>query len=330
MIIKLEDEPLDILKDCYEVLNIYIFEPKKLASKLKEIGKLFCLSYIKAYIHTFIKTFEDKEPKFKNPEKIIKVIIRDNSVYKMIRIYIYKILYYNFGIDIFINQEMVNKYKLKDYKDFSEFIKINELCSIYKDDYQIVTLKDDYYEQANKVIEKYQKDKFKNLIKKIDFYIAEFGIDNFYIISYNLILSKLQNENPDINIKVFKNICEPLFKENKLLFKAIELFYKPTKYEDIKRSFKINSNNIKAILFGYRYCLNTLSLKKTKGIYFPLYDNNYLNFLKNQFYPGNDTEPNNVYSSNINHFRTKPNEGCYVCLCKNGGYYHCIKSGFPT
>ena len=28
--IKLEDEPLDILKDCYDVLNFYIFEPKKL------------------------------------------------------------------------------------------------------------------------------------------------------------------------------------------------------------------------------------------------------------------------------------------------------------
>ena len=35
MIIKLENEPLDILIDCYDVLNIYIFEPKKLVFKIK-------------------------------------------------------------------------------------------------------------------------------------------------------------------------------------------------------------------------------------------------------------------------------------------------------
>ena len=32
-------------------------------------------------------------------------------------------------------------------------------------------------------------------------------------------------------------------------------------------------------------------------------------YLKEQFYPGNDTESNNVYSSIINHFRTKSNKG---------------------
>ena len=90
--IKLEDEPLDILKDCYEVLNFYNFEPKKLDSKLKEIGKLYCLGYIKSYIHTFVKTFEDEKPKFNDPNKIINAINGDNPIYKMIRIYIYKLI----------------------------------------------------------------------------------------------------------------------------------------------------------------------------------------------------------------------------------------------
>ena len=51
--------------------------------------------------------------------------------------------------------------------------------------------------------------------------------------------------------------------------------------------------------------------------------------MENQFYPGNDTKPNNIYSSIVEHFKKKPNEGCYVCLCKEGGYYHSVKSGFP-
>jgi hypothetical protein len=38
---KIEDEPLDILKECYDVLYLYIFEPKKLAQNFKEKGKDF-------------------------------------------------------------------------------------------------------------------------------------------------------------------------------------------------------------------------------------------------------------------------------------------------
>ena len=105
----------------------------------------------------------------------------------MIRIYIYKILYNRFGADIFIDQEMVDKYKLKDYKDYSRFIQINELNNLYKIDYQITTLNYYYYEKAYKIIENYQKNDFMNRIKKEYFDIEEFGIDNFYIISYNLI-----------------------------------------------------------------------------------------------------------------------------------------------
>jgi len=330
VIIKLEDDPLDILIDCYEMLNSYILEPKKLSSKLKEIGKLFCLGYIKAYIHIFITTFEDEEPKFNKPKKIIDVINGDNPIYKMIRIYIYKILYNNFGINVFINNNMINKYRLKDYKDFNNFIKTEELNNIYKIDYQIRSLKDEYYEESNEVIEKYKKDNFNTPIKINDFDIEEYGVDNFYIISYNLLLSNLEKENSDSKANFFKNICVPLFKKNnELLFKAIQLFYDPKKYEKIKTKYDINSNNIKAILFGYRYCLNELSSQKEKGIYYPLYTDDYLTYLKEQFYPGNDSKFNYVYSKIIDHFMTKPNEGCYVCLCRAGGYYHSVKSGFP-
>ena len=47
-----------------------------------------------------------------------------------------------------------------------------------------------------------------------------------------------------------------------------------------------------------------------------------------KFYPGNDTKDNLIYSDIVNHFKTKPEEGCYVCLCE-GCYYHSVPSGFP-
>ena len=50
--------------------------------------------------------------------------------------------------------------------------------------------------------------------------------------------------------------------------------------------------------------------------------------MKDKLYPGNDTKFIKAYSDVINHFKSKPNEGCYVCLC-NEKFYHSVPSGFP-
>lgn len=86
--------------------------------------------------------------------------------------------------------------------------------------------------------------------------------------------------------------------------------------------------SIKPILFGFRYCLNDLFFNNKRGIYYPIYANNNIDYLKTQYYPGNDTKLNLVYSNIINHFKNKLNEGCYVCICKKW-YYHSVPSGFP-
>ena len=317
LIVKLDNIPLDIFKNCYEFLDKYIFKPKELNSqKLLDICKLFCISYIKSYIYIFIKSFEEKEnPKFSDADKIIDEINGNNPIFKMIRIYIYKILYNNFGVEVFIKESMIKKYKLKKYVDFTKFIQIKQLNDIYKIEYSIRTIEDEKYDEAKIKIEKFKSDDcFSTKIRQSDFDLEEFGIDNFFIISYNLILSNLQMENEDLdyNNEFFSNICKPLFSDDKnyeLLYKAIQLFYDPERYASIKRNFNFNSKNIKTILFGYRYCLNELFNKKTKGIFYPLYGDEFLYYLENQFYPGNDTKSNNIYSSILEHFKKKPNEG---------------------
>ena len=339
LIVKLDNIPLDIFKNCYDFLYVYIFKQKELNSqKSIEICKLFCISYIKSYIHIFIKSFEEKENlKFQDADKIINVINGNNPIYKMIRIYIYKILYNNFGVEVFIEERMIDKYKLKKYAGFTEFIQIKQLNDMYKIEYSIRTIKDEKFNEAKIKIEKYKSNNcFSKKLDLDDFDLEEFGIDNFFIVSYNLILSNLQmyNQDLDYNTDFFINICQPLFSNDddyddyKLLYKAIQLFYDPKQYASVKRNFNFNSKNIKAILFGYRYCLNELFNKKKNGIFYPLYDDDHLEYLKNQFYPGNDTKSNKVYSSIVEHFKKKPNEGCYVCLCSEG-YYHSVKSGFP-
>ena len=56
-------------------------------------------------------------------------------------------------------------------------------------------------------------------------------------------------------------------------------------------------------------------------------------YLKERFYPGSDTKEEPYYDLYYNiekHFKQKPNEGCYVCLCDhNQGYYHSIPLCFP-
>ena len=128
----------------------------------------------------------------------------------------------------------------------------------------------------------------------------------------------------NINSNFYHNICKPLFIRNKLLSKAIELFYDPNKFEEIKDCFHINSDNIISILFGYRYILNELSSENQNGIYYSIYKKSNFNYLKEKLYPGNDTEYNREFSKIVEHFKT--NESCYICLCKKYSYHVFLKS----
>jgi hypothetical protein len=155
----------------------------------------------------------------------------------MIRIYIYKILYNKYKIDAFINPESINKYKLKDFKDFDKLNKPDELNNIYKIDYEVNTLKYEDFQSSNKKIEKYRKDQFKKKISTNDCDVKGYGIDNFYVISFNLILSDLKRDNftSEINNNFYNNVCKSLFGKTSLITKAIELFYDPKNMKKLKR-----------------------------------------------------------------------------------------------
>ena len=324
----LDEEPLDIFKDAISYLVDYSEKKENKEYKNKEFCKLFCLGYIKTFCFIFIKMFDAKEPKWKLPDNVINVLNGDNNVCKMIRLYIYKILYNEYYIDFFYKKDNIQKFKLEEYKDFASFIQNKELNNIYKIDYKIQTINNEKYEVSYKAIEKSKKDKFKNKITKIQFNIEDFGIDNFFIASYNSTLSYLQTESSEINENFYKNICRPLFEGKKTLLKALELFYEPHKLKEIKSRYKINSKNIKPFLFGYRYCVNILWNETAKGIYYSLYDGTNINYLREKLYPGNDAKSNQVFSDVINHFKNYPKEGCYVCLCAQG-FYHRVPTGFP-
>ena len=63
------------------------------------------------------------------------------------------------------------------------------MVNLFKIDYEIDSLKfDDYNKIINIKIEQLKKDQFIKKIKTNDCDIKGYGIDNFYVISYNLYL----------------------------------------------------------------------------------------------------------------------------------------------
>ena len=343
-----EKEPSEIFKKCREFLN----NPDNSGSnygKIINITILFCLGFIKAYCYTFIKLHD--QTGFKQKDIIENFINGDEDmkIVKMIKLYIYKIIY-NFNnkqIDVFLKKgKSDDKYKLKKYSDkFLKFKGEKELK------FEIETLDDDnnkYNNLYNNLVKLKEKDNFNNQIKKEDLNEDDdddnnkIKFDNFYVAAYNLILSKLNKHNSEIkeiHNNFYKNVCEPLFKkedeedENNKLLTLIQYIFDPDIYMKIKEKFDINTKNIEVLLYGYRYCLNEIAEEHPRGefIFASLYNKNKIDYLETKFYPGSDPRDENyyeLYNKIEEHFIQKPNEGCYVCLCEKG-YYHSIPSGFP-
>ena len=99
-----EKEPIDIFKE-----SIKFFDDEK---SNKYITKLFCLAYVKVFCHVFIEMFDADDNKFKDPLKIIKIINEKKPINKMIRLYIYKILFNKYQFYAFLDKNKKLKYKI--------------------------------------------------------------------------------------------------------------------------------------------------------------------------------------------------------------------------
>ena len=338
-----EGIPLDIFEDCVKFLCKYNFTDK-LSGEIKHIRKLLCIGYIKVYCYTFIKMIDDNNPKLKDPLSIVNLLEKlkekENKMNGIIKLYIYKTIYNQNEkqLDVFLNKNKKKKYKFDKYKGFKDFFKFEEKENI---NYGFETLDKDYDTFYNK-LEDYRKDGFKKQIKKNEIIEEEEEsfIDNFYNASNILILSKLKKNDFETSDEMYdnfyNNICKPLFEGKEKLFALLEFLFNPKKYEEIKK-YGIKSSNIEAILYGYRYCLNCVNEisednnSNDNYIYSSLYDKNKISYLIEKCYPGSNPKEESKYellNKIINHFKTNPNDGCYICLCEKG-FYHLVPSGFP-
>lgn len=333
--ILLEDEPFEIFKECLLFLVNYINNPKKLKGRKKNICKLFIIGYIKTYLYTFISLISMSSQKLKDSSKIIKAINENISISKIIKLYVYKIIYNknNRRIDVFVNPDNIQKFRLSEYSEFNKFINFPQQNPF---DYTYNNLRSQNsqkYESFYKQLEKLKQKNFENIdINQIN--IDKIGIDVFFFSTCNLILSCLKFkdfEKSATYMNFYKNVCSPLFKTKNTIFPAIQFLYCPEKFIKLKEKFKITPESLEILLFSYRYCLNLLYNNKKGNIYSFLYNKNNINDINKYYYPGNDIKDipiYNLYSQIKNHFlNNKSNIGCYVCLCRKG-YYLKILDGY--
>ena len=326
----LSDEPLDIFQECNEFLSEFKSHEIKYHGQFVNITKLFCIGYIKSFCYIFIKMHDKVDF---DPEEIISKINECDKI-KMVKLYIYKIIYNlcKKQMHVFLNDSTKIKYRLKEYDSFKDFIQ------------NLITDNNNYKKIYEKLTE-YQKDDYKNEITKEDINNGEINFDDFYMAANNLILSKLKQkdfETDNAYINFYQNIIEPLYKkddegdnDDKLLM-LLQFLFEKEQYLNIKKAYEINSEDIDILQYGYRYCLNEISEEheeeKKDYIYTSLYDHLILNYLEEKFYPGSDPKQEEsyyeLYNKIENHFKENPMQGCYVCLCPKG-YYHSVSSGFP-
>jgi hypothetical protein len=255
-------------------LNDYNKGNDKLDGKNKNICKLFCLGYIRAYCYTFIDLIDSGSSNLESATKIINEINNSKSFSKMISFYVWKVIYNKNkkNFDIFLNPEYIIKYNLKDYKCFQN-VEINENPFTY--DYINPQDQDinDEFNQFNQILEKYKDKKFEE-VNLEEFKMNTQNIDVFYFSTNILILSRLKQKQfieSQIYKNFFKNVCTPLFKNNDKIFSAIKILYDPEKYLKFKNAFGITQDNLNIVLHSYRYFINELYSKSQNSIYSVFY-----------------------------------------------------------
>ena len=325
--------PLKMFKECIKFLNNFKKGSHNIEGKNKNLCKLFCIGYIKSYCFTYFNLLDTCSPKLENDLKIINEVNNSKCLSKVISFFIWKIIYNknNKNIDIFIDPEFIKKFKFSEYKCFK---KVESTENPFT--YNYINQKDkDIYNEFNKVLEKYKNTKFEKVDLE-EFNPNKIDMDLFFFSTSNMILSNLKQkhftESP-IYINFYKNVCTPLFKNKEKLFNAIKILYESKRFEKLRNELGLTPDNLNVILHSYRYFINELNSPSNNSIYNIFYGR-YLSIKKinDNYFPGNDIKDipiYSIYSKIKNHFKEIPNQGCFVCLCQRGGYYHSIKGGIP-
>ena len=354
----LSDQSLELFKECALLLeNIYNNrkdDKDKVPIKNELICQLYAIAYIKIYIFKYVHFSHFNNQEFSNFEEVLSAINGEGQtpVRQMIKIYAFKVFFF-----ILENYQNFANYNYKNHQinffdDLKDrFVEKKEAMLSF---YMLPNVDENKFNIFKEYFEKfdtYKFDDFKKPIKEFVDYINNYGIDPFYMISTDLIISNLalQNYVRDSNeYTKFSSYTKNVFSDPNIKLPEItkKLFYLYSNDEVFNNTMKIkilDEQNVKDInvlhfeilLYSLRFCLQSSNHENPNGfLYSQLITPDCEKKLKENCIPGNNIL-DDIYVRNYalleKHLvidNKASNIGAYVCGC--GLYYDIGPCGFPN
>ena len=347
------DKSLDLFKNCLNFLEtLFNNKSKDNNERINNelLCKLYCISYIKMYLFKCIYFIHYDNQEFIDFSEIVKVIEGEskNNFRKMIKIYVFKIFFYLFDENYyyFSNYNYPN-HQITFFEELKE--KFNDKNDAILNYYLIPSGEEfQKYQEEAKEFESYKSNEFNKELKKFKKYIENHGIDIFYTVSSNIIVSNLAYKNYTKNSNIYqkyssfaKSLFDSHLKISEITRKLFLLFSNEDEFNTTMKLKLLNEEGLTEIdpttfeilLYALRICLQTTNLKNPKDhLFSQLISKDCKEKLKQNCLPGNNPL-NNIYVINYfkleDHLNKLPsNVGAYVCSC--GLYYSIAPNGFPS
>ena len=350
----ISDKSLEEFKQCANILETIYNNRKEGKKEIKNdlLCQLYAIAYVKIYLYKYSDFSFRMNQQFIDYEEVLKAINGNakTEVRQMLKIYVFKIFFYFLGN----YQEFSNyNYKMHQINFFDElkdrFVEKKEaMLSYYMlpngDDakWQIFL---EYYEK----FDSYIFNEFNKPITEFVNYIKNNGIDSFYMISTDLIVSNLALQNYIKNkndYTKYSSYVKNVFGDPQIKLADItrQLFFLLSDEKNFNEKMRpkleqnnkdINVNQYEILLYGLRFCLQTTNQEKPEEfLYSQLISQDCQNKIKQICVPGNNIS-DNIYIKNYllveKHLiidNRPANIGAYVCGC--GLYYDIGPCGFPN
>ena len=346
------DTSLDIFKECLNTLEKIYNNSQEEEDQREKINNellliLYCVAYTKIYLYKCIHFIDSNNKDFMDFKQIMEVIMgmSRNNFRKMIKIYIFKIIFQIKDRDF----EELKAYHYKQheilfYDEFKENFTSKKKASLSY--YLLPIEKYENYQLIERKFEDYRYNDFGDGVKEFRDYIEANGMDDFYTISSNIIVSKLaipNYTNDEQEYSKYSSFINNLFDNNlKIPIIKKQLFFLFSNEVDFsnkirpkilsKNKDKIETNTFEILLYAMRICLQTSDTDKSNEYFYShLISNDIEKILSENCVPGNNLL-NNIYVNNYmsieHHLKTLDHDlGAYVCSC--GLYYFIPPCGFP-
>ena len=212
------DLSLGLFKDCSNYLE-EAFNNKNQEKNNQHICTLYCIAYIKMYLFKSIYYIHNFNQQFQNFNEINNAIIGSakNKLRNIIKIYVFKIYFY-LNHCYYYNVDNYN-YKNEGItfsEEFKELFNENKESML---NYYFLPFEEEEYQKYSSLSQRFYDEllgNFSNPIAEISNLIGESGIDNYFAVSSNIIISFLcmNNYMNDQQYKNYSSFAKNLFEQN--------------------------------------------------------------------------------------------------------------------